>query len=443
MRALFVTDDFIVEPLGIMWLSSYLKEAGHEVDIVKTNDGLKNIAKPDMLCYSVTTGKHTYYRDLNLQLQKDRGWHVPAVFGGPHPTFFPAYAHEPGVNALVRGEGFDAIVDLANAFENGGDLSVIPNVTYNELINPVRPLKDKSNILHPDRELIYKYPENYHNPIKNVMCSFGCPYSCSYCYNVGYRQLYHRNTLQIRSVDSVISEIEGLRKYPLKLLFFNDDIFPLYKPDWLWQFCDEYKKIGILFHIQIRIELLTEESLKQLKDVGLHGVTFAIESGNQELRNSVLKRYMTDDTIVRGADLLHKYGVKIRTENMLGIPCETWDTAMETLDLNIKCSPTLAWASLYQPYPGTELGDQCFREGTFDGNLDSIAGSFFDTYKLNVPDATRFDRLQKLFSLVVEYPQLRRWVGILSSVPLDRLYRRIYKKFKQYNYDTKLYAVDS
>jgi len=304
-------------------------------------------------------------------------------------------------------------------------------------------LKDKANLLPPDRELIYKYPENYNNPIKNVMCSFSCVHNCPYCYTAGYRELYGKNTLQIRPVADIIQEIKQLQDYPLEMIFMQDDIFPLYDNDWLSEFCREYMSVRVPFHIQSRVEFLVEDPILRLKEVGLHSVTFAIESGNQRLRQEVLQRHTTDDMIVRGANLLHKYGIKFRTENMVGIPNETWDTAMETVDLNIRCDPAIGWASVYQPYPGTVLGDKCIADGTFDGDVDEISGSFFDTYRLKVPNAKRYERLQKLFSLVVAYPVLRKWIGLLSKLPLTKLYSYIYKKYKRYAYDAKLYKVDS
>jgi len=275
--------------------------------------------------------------------------------------------------------------------------------------------------------------------MKYVMCSIGCPYSCAYCANDGYKKLYGRSTLQLRPVDEVMSEIEELREYPLEFIFMQDDVFPLYNPDWLVEFCDAYEAIKVPFHIQLRIEMLAEPALERLKSVGLHSVTFAIESGNEQLRRDVLKRYMTDDTIISGAELLHKYDIKFRTENMLGIPAETWDTVMETIKLNRRCKPTLAWASLYQPYPGTELGDKCIKDGTFDGNINEIEACFFDRYVLDVPDAKRYERLQRLFSFAVRYLIVEKLLWLLTRLPLNRIYYRIYRKYKQFIHDTKLY----
>lgn len=445
MKALFITDDFLIDPLGIGYLSSYLKAAGHRVEIVKVKT--KQMSEPDyrdwiepdkrrMLCYSVTTGKHGYYRDLNLQT---RNANSVSVFGGPHPTFFPEFAKEPGVDVAVRGEGFDAIVDIANAIEAGKDIKGIPNTVVGDTVAELRPLKDKATLLHPDRELIYSFPENYHNPIKNVMCSFWCPHDCPYCYSDKYKQMYGLKSAEIRPVDDVLGEVAELRKYPLELIFFQDDIFPVYKSDWLEDFCTGYSEFGIPFHIQVRAEMLKEDVVSSLKDVGLHGVTFAIESGNDHLRQAMLGRRMSKDVIIKAADMLHRYGIRLRTENMIGIPGETWQTAMETLDLNRQCRPSLGWASLFQPYPGTKLGDQCVADGSFGGDFDALSGDFFSTYKLAVKGAKRYERLQKLFSMFVSIPGFRRLAGPLSILPLGGIYKRLYRWYKTRRYSKVLY----
>lgn len=436
---LFVSQDYVVEPLGIMYLSSYLKQGGHRTAIVKATDHRALVAQvqPDMLCYSVTTGKHTFYRDLNMEL-RDIVPDALSVFGGPHPTFFPKFATEDGVDVAVRGEGFDAIVDIADALAANLPPTGIYNTVVDDIVSPLRPLKDKTTLLHPDRELIYSYPENFNNPIKNVMCSFFCPASCPYCYNARYKKMYGIHTAQIRPVDDVMAEVDELRQYPLELIFFQDDVFPVYDAGWLGSFCKAYSEQRVPFHIQVRAEMLTRGNIAQLKAVGLHGVTFAVESGNQGIRTELLGRRMSEEQITGAAELVHEAGVKLRIENMVGVPGETWATAMETLDLNIKCKPAIGWASLFQPYPGTTLGDRCREDGSFNGSLDELDGDFFSHYRLRNPFARRFERLQKLFSLVVAVPCLRWMVGFFSRLPFG--YSSLYKAVKRWRY-RHLYGV--
>jgi radical SAM superfamily enzyme YgiQ (UPF0313 family) len=86
-------------------------------------------------------------------------------------TFFPEYITEI-MDIGVRGEGFEALPEIADAYENVEDPRDILNVIHHGGINPLRPLMPKDNMLLPDRDIIYK--DNKAKPIKSIMASFGC-----------------------------------------------------------------------------------------------------------------------------------------------------------------------------------------------------------------------------------------------------------------------------
>lgn len=101
-------------PLGILYLSSAIKKAGHKVSICEPSreDVFAKIQKlkPDILAYSLRTGFHQYCIDLNKRLKKRFDFF--SIFGGPHTTFFPETIKEEGVDCIAQGECELAIVDL-------------------------------------------------------------------------------------------------------------------------------------------------------------------------------------------------------------------------------------------------------------------------------------------------------------------------------------------
>ena len=436
MKILFVADDFTCDPLGIAWLSAYLKDAGHETDAATPAEAMMLGDAPDILCYSVTTGNHVYYRTVNHML-RHRFPDAVSVFGGAHVTFFPEYIQSDNIDVGVQGEGFGAIVDIANAVESDNWFWDIDNAVIDGIPNPLRPLKDKTDLLLPDRDIIYK--KNFNKPIKSIMASFGCPHACPYCYNRDWKKLYKTGKTQVRPVASIVAEVEDLKRFPVKLLYFEDDVFPVYDREWLDEFCATYDR-SLPFHIHLRVEYIKDETIRRLKEVGLHSVTFAIESGDDTLRRKVLKRRMTRIAILGAARTLRRHGVNFRTQNMIGIPYETWETALKTLFLNIECKPTMGWASVYQPYPGTELGDICLDNGWYEGDVDSISSSFFDTYKLGVPHGRRYERLQKLFGLAVRHPRLGRTI-VPQMAKLPFRYGWLHNKYKR-RLNRELYQLD-
>ena len=434
MKVLFVIDEYIIEPLGIGYLSSCLKQAGHETELLVVPESQwENVAywhgelrrrNVDMACFSVTTGRHQRFARVNAAIKKAQ----PDVFtlvGGPHCTFFPQYI-EKGFDALCRGEGFDAIVEVAAAVEQRKSVDDITGITTLRKSNPIRPMRDMDSVPFPDREILYQRDKNRMNPIRSVLASGYCQMHCSYCASPMYRVLMGQGegakNRPMRNASKVAYEIQELSQYyPTGLIYFQDDIFPIYSPDWLEGFCAAYVDVAVPFHVQTRAEFITEGRILKLK---LHGITFAIESGNPERRRKILKRYGDNEMYV------------FRIENVLGTPGETLKECFSTLDLNIQCTPDIGWASLFQPYPGTELGNQLMASGEFDGNLDKLGEDFFHGYEAH---AMPIQRLQSLFGITVWKPWLRPLLPLLIRLPLD--YHSIYRAVKQYLYSSRLYRV--
>ncbi len=449
MRIAFITKPYIIDPLGIAYLSSALKQQGHKIRLFKT-DGSRfdtlNLKfdllefEPSVLAYSIHTGDHNFYTELNKDLRNHLGWYVEnaglvSIFGGSHCTFFPEIVKEEGVNFVFQGECDELLPKVVNG------LAASSKQIFKSECNP----QNLDELPFPDRDLIYQFKENADNPIKNIMTSRGCPFKCPYCYNSTYVDMFEGKTIRYRNIDLVIEEaLELKRNYPqTKYIFFEDDEFAL-NMDRLQEFCIKWRRLVRLpFHVQCRIDLLTEGRISTLKMGGCTSVTFAIESGNEETRNNKLDRQMTNKQILLGAKLLHIYGILFRTENMLGIPgIDMVKDALETLDLNIKCKPTIGWASIFQPYPKTLMGERAKAEGYFDGCLDAIPSSFFEKTILKIPnrDKRRIENLQRIFGLVCSFPFLRVLVPLLIELPQNRFFDFIYKWWKNKKYD-QLYDV--
>jgi anaerobic magnesium-protoporphyrin IX monomethyl ester cyclase len=440
MRILFITKDFIIEPLGILYLSGALKKAGHQTDIVKAD--VENVEEkmreftPDIVAYSFCTGQHKYFRDLNLQLKNK--FHFISVFGGAHPTFFNEFIKENGVDIICIGEGEEAIVDLANKLEGKEDFTNILNLWVKEgdrvFENPVRSLSDIGALAFPDRELIYKYSKSRNHPVKNFMWSRGCPYNCPYCFNHSLKKIYKNNSqyVRFRSVDNLLEEIlEVKNSYPLKMVYFQDDTFGV-RQDLLEEFCQKYQKlVNLPFHCHLRVGLVNKKMVDLIKRAGCFGVSFGIEAGNDFLRNEILGRNMTKKEIIEAAMIIKRAGLKLRTFNMLGLPNGSLEMDFETLALSVACKPDLGWACIYQPYPRTQLGDLCVKMGIYDGDIDKISETFFEESVLNIPDKDKINNLQKLFSLAVSYPVLSPLIKILVNASPNIVFRKIYSFWKQ------------
>ena len=92
---------------------------------------------------------------------------------------------------------------------------------------------------------------------------------------------------------------------------------------------------------------------------------------------------MNNDSIYKNCRKFLDCGMKLRTEQMLGLPNTTLEDELNLLKLNCEINPTVAWSSIFQPYRGTELGEYCVQEGLYEGNNDDMSEAFFKESVLN------------------------------------------------------------
>jgi len=463
MRVLFVEKQIDYEPQGIMQLSSVLKQAGHEVGLaIAAQEDPVQVARefePDILGYSVMTGSQRYYFDLNLRIREAlNGKQVMSVFGGPHPTFFPEMIEERGVDGLCVGEGEGPIVDLANALGNGGLKLDLPNWWFkieDEIVrNPVRPLvQDLGTLPHPDRKLIYdKHEYGRNSRIKHFMGSRGCPYQCTYCFNHAYYQIYKKERRgNQRPVDSIIDEVKWVRsQWPLEHVFFIDDLFIIFD-DWLEEFADKWpRQVGLPFFCNVRADLLVRWPHKAdlLAKAGAYTVSMGIEAANDRIRTELLKRYMSREQIVEAGRLLRSVGINVTATNILGLPGSRLEDDLDTMRLNAEAKVSYAQAFIFQPYPGTELGQYARDTGFAVGSFEDISSISWERSTLlfqEIDEKRQVEHLQRWFAIGVEFPWLepviRRLIKLPHNPVIDKSYWFIHKLFKGYLLSRRVYAT--
>jgi anaerobic magnesium-protoporphyrin IX monomethyl ester cyclase len=468
LHLLFVVKEIDNEPQGILLISSVLKQAGHRTSlVVATEEDPVEAAlrlQPDVVGYTVYTGPHTWYLELNRRI-RERLPGVFSIFGGPHPTFFPEMIEQEGVDGLCIGEGEYATLELMNRLErNGGGESgrasrvrltdpAIPNWWFKlngEILrNPLRPLltgEELDALPFPDRALLYAaHEQSRRTKIKPFITGRGCPYDCAFCFNKAYSDLYggQGRRFRRRSVDGVLQELkEVTSQYDVRFVLFMDDTFIL-QDKWLREFMTRYKaEIGLPFWCQVRANLVTEDKISMFKEAGCVSVSFGLEAGNDHLRNAILNRNMSREEILGATEILRRHGVAFMTNNMLGLPTGSLATDLETLDLNIQCRPAYSNVFLFQPYPKTALGEWAYEQGWMAGSFDDLSGSVSDDTVIKFgseAEKQQIENLQKLLALGVEFPWLLPIIRRLIRLPSNRLFWLAYKLWKGWAIKTRMF----
>ncbi len=445
MKILFLTHDLMTVPLGVSYISTVSRLAGHEVLAAALNESdlLETVGEfaPDVLAFGCTTGFHRKYLEAVEKIRKN--FDVITVMGGAHPTFFPETLEESDqLDFVIRGEAEVAFLQLLEALEGKRNLGSVGNLRFerdgNIIQNPLLPLcEDLDSIPFPDRKMLSRYEEKLNSKAIFVIAGRGCPYDCSYCFNHSFTRLYKGlgRMCRRRSVENVIQEIETIRSdnSDLQMVIFQDDIFILER-EWVFEFCRVYKeRIDLPFHCHLRANLVDDEITEALKNAGCVSVKMAIESASDRLRNGILNRNMSRETIEKACRSVKNAGIVLVTQNIMGIPTGTLEDDLDTLALNCSIEPDFAFATLLQPYPKTEIGRFCIENGFMEEEDSADApDSFFDCSILRIPDRKKRERLRKLFALAIEYPMLRDNIRTLIDLPLDPVYDIMDKVWKGY-----------
>ena len=367
-RLLFIQDNGVNENLGIMSIAGVMRAHGHDVDLILQDEHPKHFfdlidqSSPDLIGFSFMTGNRVWASSTAKAIKQK--FNKPIIFGGVHPTLFPEDIDLNYVDYICVGEGEYPVLELMNAIENDQDCSKIPNLWASQngsaVKNPLRDLiQDFDSLPLPYREIYYKYKFIRDLPIKRFVAGIGCPYRCTFCHNPMQIKLHKGKGAFVRkkSVDRVIKEVRDVKeRFILKRVHFSDDTFTLDKK-WLEDFLEAYKNnIAIPFSCNIRIDQVNEGIIRKMYESGCWGVAYGIESGSEEIRNGLLKKNLKEEDIITNTKTIKKYGIKVRTTNLMGLPGETLEDAFKTLEINLNIFSKRSKHKIPGRFPHTGLG---------------------------------------------------------------------------------------
>ncbi len=446
MAKILFLQDIWFEFEGFMALSAALKQAGHETDVeIGSPEHLVEKVKehnPDIVTFGVTTARRAHFLATS-KLIKESGIKALIVAGGFDVTFSPQLIDFSYVDVICRGEGDDAIVELANAVSKGEDYTKILNLWVKKdgemFKNDIRPFKDPNDKPWEDRDLYRKFSFFRDVEFAQIYVGRGCPKKCSFCYNHVLESMYKKHGQQytaFRDVDNVIAECVMIKKkYAPKNIFFNDSTMTWNK-EWIIDFCKKYKEqVGIPFTINAVVDEIDEDVAKSLADTGCcYLIRFGLESGNQQFRLKILRKSTTDEHYYRATNLLKKYNLKYSISFMLGLPGETMKMALETLEMAKKIAnkDSVFAINIFKPFPALSLTEYGIQIGQYDP--DYVGGELIGDHDMNYYSNFRVDeegklilKLSRFSHLYLRYMFLRPLIRQLIKFPDNAFYRMIWK----------------
>ncbi|MCL1823389.1 MAG: B12-binding domain-containing radical SAM protein [Oscillospiraceae bacterium] len=422
---------------GLASISAVVKQAGYNVSLehqLYMPERKEFIAKvksfnADLIGFSARTTAMPFVEEMAGWLDDDLP-DVPALIGGYHAILVPDECIKlRGIDMVVVGEGEYPILELMDCMKSGEPRTDIQSINFKltdgKIIkNPVAPLiEDLDSLPFPDFELFdYENLDRSKNFTAMVMLSRGCLFSCTYCGNSQFRNIYpnKKKFTRFRSPAKAIELLELLlRKFPfIKYLEFRDAIFNTYE-DWFYEFMPLYiEKIRLPFNCNLRFDILTEEMVEMLKKGGCYMIDIGLENGNEQFRTKYLHRSMKNDHMVDVAKWFKKHKITTLTYNIVGLPHETIELSLETVKLNARLDVDKVIPNIFYPYPMTVLEKTAKEGGFIDESVDPN-----DPVQLRMPQYPYYDILYMAYNFTKLVRQYRK----LYALPEDKAQKAIAK----------------
>jgi anaerobic magnesium-protoporphyrin IX monomethyl ester cyclase len=372
-------------PLGLAYVAAALEKEGFHVEIVdnylleKPIDYIKQMVrrhKPRIV--GITCGSATYRECVETaKAVKEVFPSCKVVVGGPHPSCMPdSMLQHSEIDYVVLGEGERAIVELVTNItkcEDDSAIATVPGIAYRyeEKILKTAPrfISDLDQIPYPARHLLpmdfYDRTIDYLSvrPVDTMNVIRGCPHNCVYC---EVKKLFGRK-IRAFSPPRVLEEIDHLvNKYGSKGIYFVGDNFTVQKKRTI-EICELIKKykLDIEWVCDTRVDLISRELLKKMKDAGCRTIWFGVESGSPPILEKMNKG-ITLQQAVHAFKLCKREGIHIACSFMLGIPGETVNDMKATLKFAKKLDPDWCRFNIFIATPVSSLYEEILQRDLYD-----------------------------------------------------------------------------
>jgi len=399
----------MVAPLGLAYIAAVLEQQGIEVKILDcvgtepsaypngdTRYGLTDAQiaaeigsyAPDMVGVSCLFSNKAFDAHNVCRIAKLVNPNIITVMGGAHPSALPEETlKDRNVDYVAVGEGEFVIRDLvrdvkmhlAASNEHLGSLTVTtPNLDEYPL--PARHLLPMSK---------YTMGESPHSglkrtPVLTMTTSRGCPGQCSFC---AIKTMWG-DSYRARSAENVLAEIEHLiTVYGARELHIEDDSFTANKKramSILQGIIDRKYDLTINSPSGLAVYSMDEQLIDKMREAGFYSLSFAIESGSQEVLKLMHKK-VDHDKAKRLIKYARSLDMKTKAFYILGYPGETKDTMRQTVDMAYQLGADWSLFFPATPLPGTPMLETCKQNGWLaDPDLDYRY--YFHKANIRTPD---------------------------------------------------------
>jgi anaerobic magnesium-protoporphyrin IX monomethyl ester cyclase len=350
-------------PLGILYLSSYLRSRGIEAELYDSTFGsidellgILETGEPGMLGIYVNLLTRPRAIDI-IEKARARGWTV--VAGGPEPANYPEEYLAAGVTYIVPGEGELVLEQLicGDSSPNG----VIYRDADGSIVRtpPIPQIPYLDTLPWPDRERIdiarylRVWRERHGAGSVSLITARGCPYQCRWCSHSTYGRTHRR-----RSVSAVADELEWiLDRYSPEMVWYADDVFTIH-PGWTLRYAAELerRRIRVPFECITRADRMDSRIASALAAMGCFRVWIGSESGSQRVLDA-MHRGVSVRQVRDAVAMARREGIQTGMFLMWGYEGEQIDDIQATAEHVAACRPDIFLTTVAYPLKGTPYFD--------------------------------------------------------------------------------------
>lgn len=360
-------------PIGLYYIAALLKEEGYEVEILNWYN-LKDPAvarqafkalRPDVIGFSIFNANRWGGIEL-AKLAKETVPESRVVFGGVGATFLWEHllTHFPEIDYVVVGEGEHSFLRLIQTLSGSPTTAELTRIKGLALRVEGRPVCTGEADFLPDIDTLPNPARHY--TFQHVISSRGCPWNCVFC---GSPRFWKRR-VRFHSPEYFVEQLERLYRKGVNFFYVSDDTFTLQK-ERVIRICEEIlkRRLQITWQAISRVDCLDEEIVYWMRRAGCLQISFGVESGSEKIRNRVLNKKISEESIKKAFALCRKYGILPRAYFIYGSPGESRKTIQASIDLMKKIKPLSMVCYILDIYPGTALYED-FKQRT--GATDDI-----------------------------------------------------------------------
>ena len=373
--AWFLSDPRTYFNLGIVYLASILRNAGHEVKLMFAHEVTawdathkRMVVHPewmpecDYLGVSSTTPQIQWASEMAAVWPAGckilGGTHATYIMNGPYAEYKqPKYFR--GFDYVMCGECEESLLQFIQQGPDGvpgcwqvGSGEMIP-------MSGVRtpPLPDVTKMPLPAFDMLDgRLPQltlRHDGNVKGrttafLMSSRGCPYDCAFCADA-------RTVIRDHDMRQVEDQFSCLASMGVTAIRFNDDTFNVKKQRSM-DVVDIASDYGILWRATVRANpnLCTKELFNHYRSKGCRELQFGVEHASESVLRNMTKRTTPADNeyaIKQAQDC----GMAAHAFLIIGFPGETLESIDEMREWVLRVRPDSVAVHMFQPLPGSEV----------------------------------------------------------------------------------------